>query len=149
MNDLLGSLLGGNLIPGFSVQRDEMLNVQISIPRDHPKAMKLLALAEELATRQVLPSGIIVDYAPKIHDDRLMALLRDIVDVDAIMNEAARRHREEKEIRLQQDVSRSVADPAKALKATADILKGAHAVLPLTTDEKDRVANVLQERGVL
>ena len=146
----MGSLLSGGLIPGFSVSKDEKLNVKISIPRDHPKAEKLLALAEELASRRVLPSGIVVDYAPKpVYDDRLLKLLRDIVDVDEIMAEAARRYEAERVIKAQEDTVRAITNPATSLAATAAMLKGAHELLPVNTNDKEMMGNLLRERGAL
>jgi len=90
---ILGSLLTGALIPGFGITKNNDASVTISIPKDHPKAEKLLALAKELATRKTTASGIEYNTGPNQGNvDKVMTLLRDIIDVEMVEAALARQH---------------------------------------------------------
>ena len=58
---LTQKLLSGNLVPGFKLEV-EPAQVTISVPRSHPHADKLVALAQMLATRRVYNDGIEIDH---------------------------------------------------------------------------------------
>lgn len=79
MIDVLKLLMGGQVkIPGLDVQPGG--KISISIPSDHPKAGKILALAQALATRKTLDSGIVIDTGPNdVSVDRFLNLLLDVV----------------------------------------------------------------------
>jgi hypothetical protein len=84
----------GLLVPELGLTQGEGGSVTISIPKDHPKAEKLLELAETLATRQEYESGIVVDTGPNdLHVERVLDLLSEVVDVDALLERVAQESR--------------------------------------------------------
>jgi hypothetical protein len=60
--------------------------VKLSIPRNHPKIESLIRLAKALATREVLPSGIVVEKLarPGACEEFIAALSELGIDVDAL-----------------------------------------------------------------
>jgi len=83
---LLKGLVGGSVIPGFGIKPGAgNASVTISIPKDHPKADKLIELAQLLATQKTLPSGIAVDRGKDdFAVEKFIALMREIVGSDTV-----------------------------------------------------------------
>jgi len=83
---LLKGLIGGNVIPGFGVSPDAgNASVTISIPKNHPKAEKLVELAQLLATQKTLTSGIIIDRGKDdFAIEKFISLMKEIVGGDTV-----------------------------------------------------------------
>jgi hypothetical protein len=147
MDIIMQSLFTGGLIPGFELSRPTPATVKISIPRDHPKAEKLLALAEEVATRKTLDSGIMVDTGPNAKSmERILTMLRDIVDVDQLLLELNRQAMDNNWEPFNEAAIKALMSPetsSKFFKSAVD--KGIHKAIGLTADKTQKLANVLDD----
>lgn len=92
---ILEAVASGLFIPGLSVTaRSDAPGLKISIPRDHPKAGKLLQLAQFLASHVEYANGLRVErtcpVAPQDAEDALLDMLRAIVDPEEVDQTVAR-----------------------------------------------------------
>ncbi len=136
-------LLTTGAVPGFEVKRDGG-SVKVSIPKSHPKADKLLALAKELATRKTTPSGIFYDTGPNDSSvDRILALLKDIVDMEYLMAELNR----QEALKTKKNVSDGVEDLFKDPLGVYDSLLGSPLMdmLKISSDSQQRMSNMIDE----
>lgn len=70
---------------------EQKVLARIKIPRDHPRAAKILELAQRLATRQKLASGLVVEKLARPEADlEFLAAIGEFVDVEAILAESKR-----------------------------------------------------------